>query len=224
MADAEPSSEGAIAAPSPPFPQTPSSPGEPSNPIPDALPPGEASTNSAVSVSPKATIPKPTTPKPRPRPSSADVGMVPVSHGAANDSRAIASSSPAAPAIASPTEEPRLTPAPPPAKVLSPQDRNNNKLQQRLEQAVASAIPAETPAPPQGFIASVRPDGNGKGLTLILEPNWYQLEAEQQEAIAATLWGQRNDLNFQQLTLEDAQGKTIARNPVVGDQMVILRR
>ena len=57
-----------------------------------------------------------------------------------------------------------------------------------------------------------------------MESGWYQLEPSQQEAIAATLWSQRNKLKFQKLTLKDNQGKTIARPPVVGDQMVILRR
>lgn len=114
--------------------------------------------------------------------------------------------------------------AQPPGKSLSPQERNNQKLQQQLAQSIGEALPANTNANRNGLIASLAPANNGKALTIRLDSGWYQLEPGEQEAIATALWSQRDDLKFQQLTLKDLQGKTIARNPVVGDQMVILRR
>lgn len=111
-----------------------------------------------------------------------------------------------------------------PAPALSPQERKNKKLQQQLEKSLTEVLPAGSQSTNASFITSLKPDRNGKDLTVTMESGWYQLEPSQQEAIAATLWSQRNKLKFQKLTLKDNQGKTIARPPVVGDQMVILRR
>ncbi len=150
--------------------------------------------------------------------------MVPVSSAKANNSNANSSeTNTKSPAIAS-TTEPSEVPAQAPQKSLSPQARKNQKLQQQLEKSIAEAIPIGIESDSRNFIASLAPNKNGKALTITLDSGWYQLEPEQQEAIASVLWDQRDSLKFQQLKLQDTQGKTIARNPVVGDQMVILRR
>ena len=148
--------------------------------------------------------------------------MVPTS-SAASSKVSPSEAKAASPAIAS-TDEQNAEPAKAPAKALSPQERKNKKLQQTLEKSLTEALPVGTKPSKNGFITSLMPDINGKDLTVTLDSDWYQLEPDQQEAIASTLWNQRTNLKFQQLTLKDLKGKTIARPPVVGDQMVILRR
>lgn len=138
--------------------------------------------------------------------------MVPVSSASTDEPSAVSRSAKSPTAPAAPQA---------PTQVSSPQ---KSKLQRRLEKSIVEAMPTAKAPSSDGFIASVTPNKTGKTWTITLNDDWYQLAPEQQEAIAASLWSQKEPLKFQRLTLKDLSNKTIARNPVVGDQMVILRR
>ena len=142
--------------------------------------------------------------------------MVPVSESAKPSSPTEAAPSAAASA-------PSAQPSSPNRATGNPSSNSRDrKLQQRLEKAVA-AVPIQQPAP-SAWVTAIARDPDGSAWSVTLNDAWYQLTPEQQEAIAASLWAQKTSLPFQQLTLEDTSGKTLARNPVVGNEMVILRR
>ena len=143
--------------------------------------------------------------------------MVPVASSTPDRNRA------EVPEMAS-TATPQLDPAKPSTPALSPQARQNKKLQQQLEKSIAEALPSDTELNSNGLISRLTPISKVKDFTVTLDSDWYKLQPSQQEAIAAAIWSQRAKLQFQKLTLKDPQGKTLARPPVVGDQMVILRR
>ena len=144
--------------------------------------------------------------KQRKEASSANVGMVPSnSEGTNRATNTVDSASPA-------------------PKPLSPQARKQQKLQTQLERAIAQSFP-ESKDPSNGsLIAKLEPKTSNQSLAITLNNSWYQLDPTEQDGIAAAIWSQKGPLKLKGIQLQDATGKTIARSPVVGDQMVIVRR
>jgi hypothetical protein len=65
---------------------------------------------------------------------------------------------------------------------------------------------------------------NRDRLTVQLGDGWYELASAQQDGLANDLFKRSLKLKFEQLELADAAGKVLARSPVVGSKMVVLRR
>ena len=61
-------------------------------------------------------------------------------------------------------------------------------------------------------------------LIVRLNPIWYQIGEDRQNQIAAQMWLQAKANHFSKLEVQDAQGNSIARSPVVGREMIILQR
>lgn len=89
------------------------------------------------------------------------------------------------------------------------------RIQEKLAQA----------AEPYGesLIASVQP-GVRQHLTLTLDDRWYTLSTESQDRFVDDLWDRSRQLDFAQLEILDLEDQRIARSPVVGKQMLILKR
>ncbi len=92
-------------------------------------------------------------------------------------------------------------------------------IQTQLTSAIAALAPDTN-----RLIQSLDPDYAASRLRVQIHDRWYALEFTQQDQIAEALWEQATDLDFSDLDLVDAQGATIARSPVVGDRMIILKR
>lgn len=103
--------------------------------------------------------------------------------------------------------------------------------------------PAAEPTPAQTLIADIQTQVSrisrsyGAGLIQSVEVNlpentldvnvaevWYGLLATQQNEIAQDIFAQAQGLNFGTLELRDPEGVVVARNPVVGPNMVVLHR
>jgi hypothetical protein len=65
---------------------------------------------------------------------------------------------------------------------------------------------------------------NRDRLTVQLGDGWYELESAEQDGLANDLFKRSLKLKFEQLELADAAGKVLARSPVVGSKMIVLRR
>ncbi|MEP0910064.1 hypothetical protein NDI45_03900 [Leptolyngbya sp. GB1-A1] len=89
------------------------------------------------------------------------------------------------------------------------------RLQEKLAQVTESYGEA--------FILSVQP-GVRHHLTLTLGDRWYSLPAETQDQLARELWERSRQFDFTQLEILDLEDQRIARSPVVGQQMLILKR
>ncbi|PSN17755.1 hypothetical protein C7271_16070 [filamentous cyanobacterium CCP5] len=88
-------------------------------------------------------------------------------------------------------------------------------------QAQASEITAAYAA---GMVQSVQADFRQGRLTIVLGAQWYGLAPSQQDQLAQDLYGRLESLEFAHLYLQDPEDHAIARNPVIGDRMVILQR
>ena len=75
-----------------------------------------------------------------------------------------------------------------------------------------------------GLILTVRANFRQSILTVRLGDEWYGLSPAQQDDLANDLLRQSTRLDFSKLELTDSVGNRLARNPVVGNQMIILRR
>ena len=75
----------------------------------------------------------------------------------------------------------------------------------------------------EALLRSVQPNFKRGRLIVALNDSWYQLEATQQNQLVTDLQTQSRSLNFKKLLVADAENHLIARSPVTGDQVIILR-
>ena len=75
----------------------------------------------------------------------------------------------------------------------------------------------------EALLGSVQPNFKRGRLIVALNDSWYQLEPAQQTQLVTDLQTQSRSLNFKKLLVADAENHLIARSPVTGDQVIILR-
>ncbi len=114
-----------------------------------------------------------------------------------------------------PTEEPPVL-APAPVVEPTPEQSLITDIQNRV-----SSISRSYGA---GLIQSVEVNLPGNTLGVNVAEAWYGLLGNQQNEIAQDIYAQAQGLKFGTLQLRDPEGVVVARNPVVGPNMVILRR
>ncbi|MCS6812080.1 MAG: hypothetical protein NZ772_00665 [Cyanobacteria bacterium] len=179
----------------------------------------------AVTSSPEPTNPSPALPSPpnSPSPSNSPLpSSQPPSSPLSNSSTTLVPLSPPA-AIA---KAPSLDAAQAPGSTLSDSEEPwiavvpAMSLEQQLQGQLTAALDPYGPSLVQG----ITPDYPRSRLTVHISHEWYSLNPDQQDDAAANLYHQVMALNINHLDLVDDQGCTIARSPVVGDRMVILKR
>lgn len=75
----------------------------------------------------------------------------------------------------------------------------------------------------EALLGSVQPNFKRGRLIVALNDSWYQLEPTLQTKLVTDLQTQSRSLNFKKLLVADAENHLIARSPVTGDQVIILR-
>ncbi len=76
----------------------------------------------------------------------------------------------------------------------------------------------------EALIQSVQTNFKLGRLIVQLTDAWYQLDPSQQDRLMTELLGRSHQLNFKKLMIADVSQHLIARSPLVGNQMVILKR
>jgi hypothetical protein len=104
---------------------------------------------------------------------------------------------------------------------------------------IAAPKPINKPTPEQQLLTSFQGLSNGyapnliqtaqqdklaKTLRLTLGEGWYGLASDQQDKLASELLGKTQTLKVRSLQLLDPQGNLLARNPIVGNEMIVLLR
>lgn len=121
-------------------------------------------------------------------------------------------SAPTAPSIASRTPSASETPI----AQLSPEQILLAFLQEPLQDSESlSQFP---------LLTSVQPNPQTQQLRVTIAPTWYSLDTSVQDQLAALLLQQSQQKDFSQLELMDGRGNLLARSPIVGTDMVILKR
>ncbi|MDJ0674084.1 MAG: hypothetical protein QNJ36_01560 [Calothrix sp. MO_167.B42] len=114
-----------------------------------------------------------------------------------------------------PLSEPEVTPTPIPPKkiVLTPEQA----LIAAIENKVAEISDRIAP----GLIQSIQANFRTSSLTVIIGDQWYNLPTSEQRKLATDMLQRSQELDFSHLEIMDAQKKLVARNPVVGTEIIL---
>ena len=96
--------------------------------------------------------------------------------------------------------------------------------EQRLIADIQDQVAEVTNVYADGLIQSVEANFRRSLLMVRAGKDWYELEESRQDQMANELWRRSKQLDFSQLQLLDPDGDLVARSPVVGPAMVILKR
>lgn len=115
----------------------------------------------------------------------------------------------------SPAPSPRPSPAPPPLK-LTPEQTLIARIQDQVAEVSNQYV--------NGLIQAVQANFRASRLTVKVGDGWYGLLPAQQDNLANDMLKRAQQLNFVKLEVTDTKGMLLARSPVVGTEMVVLRR
>jgi hypothetical protein len=115
-----------------------------------------------------------------------------------------------------PTPEPEPEPTPTPILELTPE--------QRLIAAIQNQVGEISDRFGSGLIKSIQANFSTSNLTVQITDDWYTLKESQQDKLAADILQRSKELDFSHLEITDSQDKLVARNPVIGTEMVIFKR
>ena len=76
----------------------------------------------------------------------------------------------------------------------------------------------------EGSILAIEANFDSGYLTVTIDDTWYQLGKNQQNKLSQEILNKAQILDFYKLTIKDNKNNLIARSPVVGNKMIILRR
>ena len=122
----------------------------------------------------------------------------------------------APPELTAPEQPQSVAVEPPPPPVLTPE--------QSLISAIQNQVAEITEEYGEGLIKAIQANFLESRLIVKVSDSWYELEAQQQDKLADQILGRAVELDFSKLEINDLEGTLVARNPVVGPHMVILRR
>ncbi len=128
--------------------------------------------------------------------------------------------------------QPEIVETPPHLEVPElPQPLKNVPLSQPKltpEQSLISAIQKEvtvlTNQYSEGLIGKIEANFLRSRLMVTIGEQWYSLSYQEQDNLAADILKRAKSLDFRKLELFDAAGDVIARSPVVGNDVIILKR
>ncbi|MHC5675265.1 hypothetical protein [Nostoc sp.] len=113
-----------------------------------------------------------------------------------------------------PEAEPISTPTP--TRELTPE--------QALIAAIENQVVEISDRIASGLIKSTQANFRTSNLTVKISDAWYTLKESQQDKLAAKILQRSQELDFTHLEIIDSQNRLIARNPVVGNEIVIFKR
>jgi hypothetical protein len=96
--------------------------------------------------------------------------------------------------------------------------------EQAFIEAIQSQLSDITSQYPDDIVRTLNVDIAHARLIVQLNPIWYTIDEEQQNILTDRLWLQARSNHFTKLEIQDSQGISIARSPVVGKHPIILQR
>lgn len=124
----------------------------------------------------------------------------------------------AAPAVAQSSANTEIIDQPNQSK---PQPARPNPNAKRIARVQNQLVEVTTPYA-EDLVQAVQADFARGNLLISVTDRWNDLEASQREQLANELFKRSKKLKFDQLDITDAEGKRLARSPVIGSEMVLL--
>jgi hypothetical protein len=91
-------------------------------------------------------------------------------------------------------------------------------------EALETQISEITSQYPDDLVQTLNVDTASDRLLVRLNPVWYTLDDDRQNSLTDRMWLQAQANHFTKLEIQDSQGVSIARSPVVGKHLIILQR
>ncbi len=128
--------------------------------------------------------------------------------------------------LETPIETPPELTAPKQPETIPDIPRPKPKLtpEQSLIAAIQNQVGEITNQYAEGLIDSIEANFIDSRLIITVSPEWYSLKSSQQDKLANEMFSRSQKLDFSKLEIIDPEGVLLARNPVVGNEMVILKR
>lgn len=126
------------------------------------------------------------------------------------------------PITVEPSPEPIVEPSPEPVVVPSPEPELTPEQKQIA--AIQAQVMEISDRFIGGLVTSVEPQIDRARLKVRVSEDWYGFSTEQQDQFANELWEKSQSIELPKLEVTDAAGTLIARPPIVGDSMIVLRR
>ncbi|MEH2110387.1 hypothetical protein [Nostoc sp.] len=123
-----------------------------------------------------------------------------------------------------PEPEPEAVPTPTPIPTPSPTPIIELTPEQALIAAIENQVAEISDRVASGLIKSIQANFRTSNLTVKISNDWYTLNESQQDKLAAEILQRSQELDFTHLEIIDSQNTLIARNPVVGTEIVIFKR
>ncbi len=111
---------------------------------------------------------------------------------------------------------PAVKPQEKPPIELTPEQKLIAAIEQRITKIATSYEPE--------LLTAIEADLKSSKLSVTVDDQWYQTKSDRQDKIAYEILKRSRQLAFDKLIIQDKDGKLLARNPVVGNRMVILER
>ncbi len=110
-----------------------------------------------------------------------------------------------------------------PVEVIAPPEPELTP-EQSLVASIQHQVAEITERYGNGLIQSIEANFMASRLMVKVSDRWYELKESQQNKLADEILRRSRELDFSKLEITDLQGTLVARNPVVGSNMVILKR
>lgn len=128
-----------------------------------------------------------------------------------------------------PTPEPTIEPIPEPTIEPTPEPSVEVEVvpltpEQTLIAAIENRVSSVSDTIEDGLVKSIQANFRNSSLVVTINNNWYSLKKSQQDKLAADMFQRAKELDFSHLEIFDSQDRLVARNPVVGNEMVIFQR
>ena len=102
--------------------------------------------------------------------------------------------------------------------------RSNGSPEQAFIEAIEGQLSNITSQYSDDVIQTLRVDVARNLLIVQVNPSWYQISDDRQDRVTDKMWLQAKENHFSKLDIQDSQGVSIARSPVVGNHPIILQR
>ncbi|MBD2346904.1 hypothetical protein [Anabaena subtropica] len=126
--------------------------------------------------------------------------------------------------IPPPEPEPEPTPTPTPTLQLTPEQSLIAAIENQLGEISDRILPTVGDRIASGIIQSIQANFRTSSLTVKINDDWYTLQETQQDKLATEILQRSQELDFFHLEIIDSQDKLIARNPIIGSEIIILQR
>ncbi|USR90969.1 hypothetical protein NEA10_19440 [Phormidium yuhuli AB48] len=129
------------------------------------------------------------------------------------------------PALEAPTPEPRqLTPEQQLVAAVRSQISDVARPYERCYRSGLNLTQQENCTDENRFVKRISANFEADLLRVEITPQWYTLDGPERTQLANGLWTKAQRLDFSHVEIVDDQGILVARSPVVGNDVIILRR